>query len=145
MTRSVTAARWSDTTDLARSTRADVDLAWQHREVLVAAAATLVVASGHDPDLGSCAAAGCGLDARYVDPSLCALAGRLARLPGAPPGIPGLPLEVALPGFLAALAASADAIRHCRQTEHPGAGCWFSPGTGLDGCGDVLRLLHRCG
>ncbi|MEX1162485.1 MAG: hypothetical protein WEB03_02785 [Nitriliruptor sp.] len=133
------------TAGLARSTRAELDLAWQHREVLVAAATTLVTTAGHDPDLGVCAAADCGLATLSPDPALCGVADRLARVPGAPPGVHDLPVEVALAGFLAALTAAADAIRHCRQAEHIGSSCWFSPVAGLDGCGDVLRLLHRCG
>lgn len=127
--------------DLARSTTGDRDVAWRHREVLVAAAAALVAAAGHDPDRATCSDAAC----RLADADLCDVTHRLSRLPGAPTAVAVLTFEVALERFGAALTASADAIRHCRQTVHASRECWFSPAPGGDGCGPVLHLLHRLG
>jgi hypothetical protein len=127
--------------DLARSSAGEQALAWGHRDALVLAAATLVATADHDPDRAACAEAGC----RLPDSDLCALAHRLARLPGAPPVVPTTPTAPAVDAFTSALAASADAVRHCRQTVHAGRDCWFSAGTEADGCGEVLRLLHRLG
>jgi hypothetical protein len=131
---------------LARSGTAELELAHEHRDALVAAATQMTAAAGHDPDVADCGDAGCGLASLdTVGAALCAVAHRLSRLPGAPTHpVPG-DLAAATTGFAAALVASADAIRACRQTAHAVGGCWFSPAPGIDGCGDVLRLLHRWG
>lgn len=130
---------------LVRSTESELATARAHRDALVAAAVELAVAAGHDPDVAACAEAGCLLaGAEPHGPALCATAHRLARLPDAPPATGAVPFTLALAGFHTALVTSADAIRTCRQTAHAGRGCWFSPAPGLDGCGEVLRLLHRC-
>jgi hypothetical protein len=135
----------STTAGLARSGVAELDLARSHRDALVAASAAVVIAAGHDPDVAACADAGCGLAViATVQPDVCVVAHRLARLPDAPPAAAGPPLVDVLTDFLGVLAGVADAIRACRQIAHPGAGCWFSPVPGIDGCGEVLRLLHRC-
>lgn len=126
--------------DLTRSGAHEQATAWLHREALVAAAAVLVASAGHDPDRADCDEAAC----RLADRSLCDVAHRLARLPEAPAVAPMQPIELATDRFTAALMASADAIRHCRQTVHPGRGCWFGAAA-PDGCGEVLRLLHRLG
>lgn len=130
---------------LSRSTAAELATARAHRDALVAAAVALTSAAGHDPDLATCAQAGCGHAAVPDGPALCAMAHRLARLPDAPATPPAVPFLAAVAHFRSALVGSADAIRACRQTAHPGDDCWFSPVPGLDGCGEVLRLLHRCG
>jgi hypothetical protein len=132
--------------DLARSGLAELELAHEHRDALVAAAAQVTSAAGHDPDVADCGDAGCGLAALdAVGVALCGVAHRLSRLPGGPTVPAHGDLAAATAGFAAALVASADAIRACRQTAHAVGGCWFSPAPGIDGCGDVLRLLHRWG
>lgn len=118
--------------DLARSSSAERALAWRQRELLVLAAVTLL-ASGVRPR-------GPGSRARLV-----AVATRLAHLPGAPSVVPAEPSERALEGFVAALVDAADAIRHCRQTEHVGGGCWFGVGGARDACDEALHLLHELG
>jgi hypothetical protein len=131
---------------LARSGLAELELAHDHRDALVVAATLVTAAAGHDPDVADCGDAGCRLAALdTVGMALCAVAHRLSRLPGAPTlPAPG-DLAAATTGFATALVASADAIRACRQTAHAVGACWFSPAPGIDGCGDVLRLLHRWG
>lgn len=126
---------------LARSTAQDHAIAWHHREALVAAAASLAAAAGHDPDRARCEEAGCGLP----DRSLCDVVHRLAGLPGAPAVVATDPVAPALERFTGALVLAADAIRHCRQHEHAGRTCWFSSDGRGDGCGAVLRLLHALG
>ncbi len=131
---------------LARSSAAELGLAREHRDALVAAASQLTAAAGHDPDVADCREAGCGLgELDGMGAALCAVAHRLSHLPDAPPPRPGGDLASSLTTFAAALLSSADAIRACRQTAHSGDQCWFSPAPGLDGCGEVLRLLHRWG
>lgn len=129
--------------DLASSTGADLDVAWAHREALVAAAVVLVRAAGHHPGHGPCTTATCGLVARAGDPLLCTVAERLAdeALVHDLTSVP--PLDAALAGFTSALTTAADAIRCCRRTAHTTAACWFAPPGGGDGCREVLRLLHR--
>ncbi|WP_052667241.1 hypothetical protein [Nitriliruptor alkaliphilus] len=131
----------ADSEGLARSGAAEEAVARHHRDALIAAAVTLVVSAGHDPDRAACDEAACGL----ADPGLCDVAHRLARLPDAPTVVPATHVALASARFAAALTSSADAIRHCRQTVHIGRGCWFSADADLDGCGEVLRLLHRLG
>jgi hypothetical protein len=131
----------ADSAGLARSTTVEQATAWHHREALIAAAVTLVSSAGHDPDRASCDEASC----RLADDRVCDVAHRLARLPGAPAASPARPIDEAAAWFTVALTAAADAIRHCRQTVHPGHGCWFSADTGHDGCGEVLHLMHRLG
>jgi hypothetical protein len=116
--------------DLARSSTAERALAWRHRELLVLAAATLVASDVRPPQVGSRA-------------RLMAVATRLAHLPGAPNVVPTEPSGVALDRFTAALVGAADAIRHCRQTEHVGGGCWFGVGGARDACDEALHLLHE--
>lgn len=133
---------------LCRSSAGELHLARVHRDALLVAATGVVAAAGHDPDLGSCDEASCGLAAHgTLGPAVCAAAQRLARLPDAPPtaATSGAPLSAAVTDFTDALEGAADAIRACRQTAHAGEGCWFSAAPGVDGCGEILRLLHRCG
>lgn len=132
---------------LCRSSAGELHLARSHRDALLVAATGVVAAAGHDPDLGTCAEASCGLGEHgALGTAVCTVAHRLARLPDAPaPLAARSPLPVALADFRSALAAAADAIRACRQTAHAGEGCWFSAAPGVDGCGEILRLLHRCG
>jgi hypothetical protein len=132
---------------LTRSSLDELDLAREHRDALLRAAVEVTYACGHDLDIADCAEADCALDgAHAAGRSVCAVAHRLAYLADAPVlELPTPPLRVALADFLHALDAAADAIRACRQTAHAGAGCWFSPAPGIDGCGEILRLLHRCG
>lgn len=104
-------------------------------------------------------------DARRTVDAVLVAAGELVRLlPPAPPGA-GDPVwtlarrlaELASPdgrdpslasvavadaAFRAALVSSLDAIRMCRQTLHVSGACWFATGTGVDGCGEVLRTAH---
>lgn len=133
--------------DLARSDADDLRAARGGRDALVAAAVTLTAAADHDPDVVGCVEAGCGIGLDVVDGGeLCALADRLAVLPDAPPPPAAPPpVEVALTGFLTMLSAAADAVRACRQTAHASEGCWFSSAPEVDGCGEVLRLLHHHG
>lgn len=126
---------------LARSTARDQAIAWHHRDLLIAAAVALAAVAGHDPDRAPCADAGCQLP----DPALCDLVHRLAALPDAPAPAPAGTLPQELERFTGALIAAADAVRHCRQHEHPGRSCWFTPDRRGDGCSAVLRLLHALG
>jgi hypothetical protein len=130
---------------LATSTGADLDLAWAHREALVAAAVVLVRAAGHLPGHEPCTAGTCGLVARAGDPLLCEVTERLAGDAIATPATAVIPVEEALAAFTRALTTAADAIHCCRRTAHPSAACWFAPPGGGDGCREVLRLLHRLG
>lgn len=132
--------------ELARSSDEQVLEARRHRDRLVAAAVTLVAATDHDPDLATCAAAGCHLADLPEGPTLCAAAHDLANLADAPASTVDATLTppAALADLRAALVDAADAIRHCRQAEHGTRGCWFSGAPGVDGCGRLLRLLHRC-
>jgi hypothetical protein len=130
---------------LATSTGADLDLAWAHREALVAAAVVLVRAAGHIPGHDPCTPTTCGLVARAGDPLLCAVAERLAGDAITTPATAVVPFEDALAAFTSALTTAADAIHCCRRTAHPRAACWFAPPGGGDGCREVLHLLHRLG
>lgn len=127
---------------LARSSDAEVLLAWRHRDRLVHAAVAVVAACGHDPDVARCAAAGCHLDGLVDGSAVCGVAHALSRVPDAPHlrQVPSAAEAVA--EFRACLVAAADAIRHCRQAEHGSGVCWFSPVAGDDGCRTVLHLLH---
>jgi hypothetical protein len=130
---------------LARSTSADLEVAWGHREALVIAAAVLVRAAGHGHVDARCTSATCPLVVRTGDTLLCGVADRLAAGAVLPPASAVVALDAALATFTGALIAAADAIRCCRQTAHSSAACWFQPPGGGDGCGEVLRLLHRLG
>ena len=46
--------------------------------------------------------------------------------------------------FRDALTDALDAVRYCRLTEHPAGRCWFATAATGPGCGEVLRLAHRC-
>jgi hypothetical protein len=118
--------------DLARSSDEDRVMAWLQREQLILAAVTLLASDVRPP--------GIGRRARLV-----AVATRLAHLPGAPSVVPTERTEVALDRFTDALVDAADAIRHCRRTEHVGGGCWFGVGGARDACDDALHLLHELG
>jgi hypothetical protein len=118
--------------DPARSTAEERGLAWRKRELLVLAAVTLVASDVRPP--------GAGRRAR-----LLAVATRLAHLPGAPSVVPTERSELALARFTEALVDAADAIRHCRRTEHVGGGCWFGVGGARDACDEALHLLHELG
>lgn len=134
MTRSVT-------DQLARSTEAELFEVRGHGSVLLRRAHTLSVAARHDPDIAVCADAGCLLVDTDLGSELCAVTHRLAGLVDGSEVAPSI--DVALAGFLEALAGSFDAIRACRQTVHPSGRCWFSHVPGSDGCGEVLQLAHR--
>jgi hypothetical protein len=124
---------------LARSTAGEQALAWHHRERLVVAAAVLVASVDRDPSrIATVVPPGAVDAARVLD-----VARRLAQLPGAPSVVPTEPVPDAVAGFATALTSAADAVRHCRQTVHTSRGCWFSTGSGNDGCGEVLHLLHH--
>lgn len=71
------------------------------------------------------------------------LARRLAELPS-PASLDRQLASVAVAdaAFRAALVSSLDAIRMCRQTLHVSGACWFATGSGIDGCGEVLRTAH---
>ncbi|MTV25437.1 hypothetical protein FTX61_08455 [Nitriliruptoraceae bacterium ZYF776] len=128
---------------LARTDGRDLALARRHRDALVAAAVDLVHAAGHDPDAAPFAAARCGLADHRIGTELCAVAHALTRLADAPAWPDAAAsLDAALRTFHLRLGDAADAVRACRQTAHP-AGCWFTAVPGGDGCGAVLRLLHR--
>jgi hypothetical protein len=131
--------------DLARSTSADLEVAWGHREALVLAAGVLVRAAGHGPVDATCTSAACPLVLRTGDTLLCGVADRLAAGAVLAPASAVVSLDAALATFTGALVSAADAIRCCRQTAHSSAACWFQPSSGGDGCGEVLRLLHRLG
>ena len=130
----------------------ELDLARSHRHALVSASTRLVLRAGHDPDLADCATAGCGLATVEHGPVLCALAHRLSLLgaPGDGPatayaGGPDDGLDRAVAEFRLALVESLDAVRTCRSMGHAEGQCWFSPATGADGCGEVLRAAHLAG
>lgn len=127
---------------LARSTPAQLAMAWRHRDVLAAAAVTLVASAGHDPDVSPCRDGGCLLTSTPDEP-MCVMARRLASLSLTPPVIVALPVAVA--GFRGALTDAVDAVRACRQTAHPVGMCWFADRPRVDGCGEVLRLAHAAG
>jgi hypothetical protein len=127
---------------LARSGPGELADAQAHLGRLLAAAAQVHAAAAHDPDVARCEDAACHLPDVEGGPELCALADRLTDLhPGPPP--PPLPLDRAVVRFRAALLASLDAVRACRQTAHPVGGCWFAGVPDVDGCGEVLRVAHR--
>jgi hypothetical protein len=127
---------------LARSGPAEVADAQHHLERLLASAAALHEAAGHDPDIARCGDAGCRLPDLPDGTDLCALADRLAALHRGPTPR-ALPLEQAVQRFRAALLEALDAVRACRQTAHPIGACWFAAVPDVDGCGEVLRLAHR--
>jgi len=127
---------------LTRSTPAQLATAWRHRQVLVDAAAALVISAGHGRGVVRCRVAGCALAATASEP-LCAIAHHLSELAIEQPAVMELPLAVA--AFNAALTDAVDAVRACRQTAHPAGSCWFAVGPGVHGCGDVLRLAHAAG
>jgi hypothetical protein len=129
---------------LARSSAAELDEAWAHRQALVVAAQTLVRAAGHRTG-GGCDGDACALVARVGDAAVCRVADQLADAAVVAPATPVVALDVALATFTDALTVAADAIRCCRQTAHAGAACWFAPAGGGQGCAEVLRLLHRLG
>jgi hypothetical protein len=127
---------------LARSGPGEIADAHLHLERLLASAAALDDAAAHDPDVAVCGDAGCQLAVLPDGAELCALADRLAALHRGPHPAP-LPLDQATRRFRAALLASLDAVRTCRQTAHPVGTCWFAAVPDVDGCGEVLRLAHR--
>lgn len=130
---------------LARSGDAELALARGHRDQLLAAAAELVLACGHDPDVATCTEAACALGPRPDGPQMCRVAHDLARCVEVSPTARQLEIDAAVAGLRNALAEAADAVRSCRQTAHRSGTCWFAAAPGLDGCGPVLRLLHRLG
>lgn len=65
-------------------------------------------------------------------PLLAALDVDRTTLPGGDVSVEALALR---------LVTAADAVRWCRQTAHPGGGCWFRSPRGGD-CGEVLKLGH---
>ena len=135
--------------ELVCSTPAELDQAWAARNALVRAAIALLTATGHDPDVARCAAAGCAL-AELDAVERCELVHHLAALdldvvpvatddPDLPPERPARALEV----FDRALVAGLDAVRACRRTVHPIGRCWFTSLPGGDGCRQVLAAGHR--
>lgn len=142
MNRSVVTHGTATDRALTRSSVADLDEAWAHRQALVVAAQTLVRAAGHRPG-GGCDPASCVLVARAGDGALCRVADQLADAALVSPATPLVDVDVALATFTDALTVAADAIRCCRQTAHAGSACWFAPQDGGQGCAEVLRLLHR--
>jgi Lon protease-like protein len=71
------------------------------------------------------------------------LARRLAALaPRGPEAAPPTDLAAAEAAFRAALVATIDAVRTCRQTLHVSGACWFADVAGEDGCGELLRIGH---
>jgi hypothetical protein len=94
------------------------------------------------PD-GTCDPAVCAGQLALHDPSLCALAIRLARLavPGSVAALPASDAVLRWPRFAAAIVAAGEAVRICRQTAHPTGGCWF--GEDPSACREVLRWSHH--
>jgi hypothetical protein len=132
---------------LARCGPDELERARDRRNQLIDSARVLVRVIAHDPDVGDCSQARCGLagsdHARH-----CGLAHRLAGVGRPPVGDePGpLPdLADATRRFETALAGAIDAVRRCRQTEHGAGRCWFATVPRVDGCGEVLRAAHRLG
>lgn len=125
---------------LARSHPAEVtDAQLQLRELvrLARALAPAVVVhppGAHDP------ASPCPVVGPHAD-ALCALVPRLAALDvhAAPAR---LPVDAVLGLFREAVADAGDIVRWCRQTAHPGGGCWFVSSHDGTGCGEVLKLSH---
>ena len=125
----------------------ELDLARTHLYALLTAAQRLVTLAHHDPDVADCAAAGCLLADVEHGPMLCSLAHRLSLLgePRTDDAAPDADLKRALPDFRLALVESLDAVRTCRSVGHAEGHCWFSPSTGAEGCGEVLRAAHLAG
>jgi hypothetical protein len=130
------------TDQLSLSAPADAARVQTQRDTLLAAARDLIGASGHDPDLAPCVAAGCRL-ADVADERVCAVAHRLATVAEGP--IEPIGFELAWSRFLSAMTAASEAVGVCRRTAHPHGECWFSAVPDQDGCGAVLRLAHRIG
>ena len=134
--------------DLLCSAPAELDQAWDARNGLVRAAIALLTATGHDPDVARCAAAGCAL-APLDAVERCDLVHHLAALdldvaPGeTDSGVPPRDAVRALEAFDQALVAGLDAVRTCRRTVHPIGRCWFTSLPGGDGCRQVLAAGHR--
>lgn len=141
-------ARTTPVERLTRSGPAELEIAWRHRDQLLAAARRLVAAAAHDPDVAHCREASCGL-AEGSDDRLCGAAHRLAGLterapvPQSERGPIPPSLDDARHGFLTALTGALDAVRACRQTAHPSGSCWFTSVPGGDGCAEILHLAHR--
>lgn len=129
------------TDQLARSTEAELIEVRGQGSVLLHRAHALTVAARHDPDIALCADAGCLLADTDPGGQVCAVTHRLAGLVDGVEAV--APIDVALAGFLEALAGSFDAIRACRQTVHPSGRCWFSHVPGRDGCREILHLAHQ--
>lgn len=124
---------------LTRSGPSEVADAHLHLRELVGVARALSPAARTDH---RCGERRCPFGDHEAAAALCALVPRLAAL-----DVAALPADrsdgVALADlFVAAVADSADAVRWCRLTAHPGGVCWFVSSHGGD-CGDVLRLTHR--
>jgi len=121
----------------------DLALALSSRDLLLSAARALVAATVHEPHLGGC-----------PDCERCRLAHRLAGVENDHPdddhaGDPDrgmVDFDAAAARFEAALTGAVDAVRRCRRTEHRRTGhCWFAAVPDLDGCGEILRAVHRLG
>lgn len=115
------------------------------RDLLLASARVLAELLDHDPDRADCRDAGCAMAA---DPNgdWCGLVRRLANVePSHDADHERVRFAVALRRFELALTGAIDAVRFCRQTEHGAGRCWFASRPHVDGCGEVLRALHRLG
>ena len=108
------------------------------RDRLLASARVLAGVLAHDPDRTDCTDAGCGLVHRLasVEPG---------HVPGEVPDPVQPGLEAATRRFERALTDAVEAIRRCRQTQHGSGRCWFAAVPHVDGCGEVLRTVHRLG
>lgn len=136
---------------LARGGPDDLAEARASRDLLLASARVLVGVVAHDPDRADCTDAGCAL-AGDPDRARCGLVHRLARVEaersvgaGGPPAPTPLGLEAATRVFESALTDAVEAIRRCRQTQHGTGHCWFTEVRHVDGCGELLRTVHRLG
>lgn len=128
---------------LARSAPADDRRVRDQVTQLAAAARRLVDAGGHGGHAGVCTGGPCPI-ARGSDRRTCDLAHQLAAL------VPAVPttrthLGPAWDGFVAALAAAAEAVGACRRTAHPHGECWFTTEPAGDGCATVLQSAHLLG
>jgi hypothetical protein len=125
---------------LARSGPEEVRVARAHRDHLLRAARTLVVATGGRPGQPCPSGPACHDDAHA---EVCGLVHRLAGVAAGPVAV--IAVDAARRDLEVALTAAVDAVRCCRQTDHGAGRCWFTVVPGQDGCGEVLRAAHAVG
>lgn len=124
---------------LSRSGPSEVADAHLHLRELVGVARALSPVARIDHRCGGPA---CPFGDHEAAAALCTLVPRLAALDVA--ALPAARDDVVrlAAAFVEAVADSADAVRWCRLTAHPGGVCWFVSSHGGD-CGDVLKLSHH--